>query len=487
MFTGLLGRAKLIERYIQLQKVANAMLEASQNNGEDDKKFLPRNVSKMSILVAIVLLAVVRWPVITLPISVDLASYSVGAGEILRGVPLYGAGVWDMKPPGIFLLLAAWQGIFGVGEVQLWALGFVLAAVTLASIMIVAQKLGNGDLAGTIAGGLWVVAGSLPTFNADRMLPDSLMIAGLAVMAACVVLGNSGRAGIAACVAILTKPTAAMLVAPLIAWHVAKWGRGSWQMIAGLIAPALLVVVWLIKTSDLAEAWYACVSYAGWFAGDPLQNVVAGMAPDKLAGPMPWLFAALLVLAIPAFCRYPWALGFLVAAWVMAALPGKWWPHYYQPILTLLIILAGLGTARLRSGIVLSTLVGGIVLAESWPTIVGRGENLIVLRNLAREATCRELGHALSGTTFWQWGDDQCLYFYARVRPPTGMTWADHLTYTRSDLRDMHLDRIIKSAPAIVVINRRFWLSPPERISSWLDDLYKPILELGWYEVWKRT
>lgn len=463
------------------------MRQASQTNGEDDKKIWPRNVSKLGILVAIVLLALVRWPVISLPISVDLASYSVGAIEILSGEPLYGAGVWDMKPPGIFLSLAAWQAIFGVGEVQLWALGLVIAAVTLASIMIVAQKLGNSDLAGTIAGGLWVVAGSLPTFNADRMLPDSLMIAGLAVMAACVVLGKSGPAGVAGSVAMLTKPTAAMLVAPLVAWHVAKRRRGSWQMIAGLVAPALLVVVWLIKTSDLAEAWYACVSYAGWFAGDPLHNVVAGMAPDKLAGPMPWLFAALSALAIPAFLRYPWALGFLVAAWVMAALPGRWWPHYYQPILTSLIILAGLGAARLRSGIVLSTLVGGVVVAQSLPTIVGPEENLIVLRNLAREATCRELGQALSGITFWQWGDDQCLYFYAGVRPPTGMTWADHLTYTRSDLRDRHIDRIINAAPAIVVINRRFWLSPPERISSWLDDLYKPIGELGWYEVWRRT
>jgi|GEM_PF-7052933 len=441
------------------------------------------------IVMAIIMMAAVRWQALPLPVSVDLASYSVGATELLHGTPLYGAGVWDMKPPGSFLVLAGWQAVVGVGEVQLWLLGLLLAGVTLAGVAVTAHKLG-GPTAAAVTGLLWVAGGSLPAFNADRMLPDSLMVAALAVMAACVASKRPAWAGIAGSVALLTKPTAVVLVAALVAWEWARKRRVPWRMMAGLAGPAAAVGLWLAATSDLGEAWYACVTYAGRFAGDQLRNILAGLAPAKLAGPMPWLVVALGVMAIPALRRYPWAGVYLVAAVIMAALPGRWWPHYYLPLVATLMVLAGVGLARLHYGWAGGGLLALAAIVAAGEQQGGRDDDLagrIVTRGLTREATCRDLGRALAGHTVWQWGDDHCLYFYSGARPPTGMTWGDHLTYTREDLRRAHLDRVIAAAPEVVVINRRFWLAPPDSIRAWLEERYEPVGWRGWYEVWHLT
>ena len=453
-----------------------------------------------------------------LPVSVDIASYAVGARELLQGRPLY-ADVWDMKPPGIFLLMAGWDFLAGMGEAQVWALGVLVALLTCAGVGLIAWRLG-GRGAGIMAALLWASAGSLRSFNADQLLPDSLMLLGLVWCGAFLVDRRPWWAGVAGAVAVLTKPTALLLV--VASWIVARLGRArlgwagpeqgmergesrpggagpgvagqglsrAWieegaAFCCGLSLPAMAVGAWLWSTGALGEAWYACVVYAGWFAGNPWANLVAGLAPAKLAGPMPLLFGALLVLGWPEITRRPWWWAVLGAAVAVTALPGKWWPHYYLPTLAALVILAALGAAWHRWRVL--ALAGMTCALLIWQVAdFGPMEERLVRHGRVREATCRELGRALAGRSLWSWGDDQCLYFYAQARPPSGMTWGDHLTYTRPDLRQRHIERIITSAPEVVVLNERFWLAPPATVQEWLARDYEDAGRRGWYRVLTR-
>jgi len=129
-----------------------------------DNTQLANRYALLAGLALIVLLT--RIPTFYEPVFRDLATYAVTAHEMLHGLWLY-AEVWDIKPPGIFLLYAAVEWLAGYGFTQLFVLSALGAILTLLGIYRAGRAMG-GDVGGLWAAGLWAVISADLLLHANR-------------------------------------------------------------------------------------------------------------------------------------------------------------------------------------------------------------------------------------------------------------------------------------------------------------------------------
>jgi 4-amino-4-deoxy-L-arabinose transferase-like glycosyltransferase len=416
--------------------------------------------------------------------------------------------IWDVKPPGLFLLFAIAQWLVGPG---------ILAARVLTAAAVFAGSLALFRFGRRHFADAWVAPSAAflyPTYTVIlyglRSSPE-ILLAPLVILALDLALternsGAGGRgwrvvlAGLLLGFAVMIKQTAgfeSLLAAGLIGIRVPGFGRAvSWKPLAKFIAAGALpsaVFLAYFALSGAAPALYLTpfIGAASRLHGDGISFGAGVLRFLPMCKPILPLLAGGLLLAAErrALLGAPDAAGVrALYLWITASAAGAvamrsmYFP-YFMPLVAPLLIasllvlrtwLAGLArpTAKFALTFALLTIVGGYPLL--WFTNFEAHD--AGASHLPAEAA-RAMHEAGLGPTDTVYVVDQetTIYLFAGARLPTRYIQSDHLVcdFTLSGTTpDAEIRRIMASAPRFVVVTHaRRWMvcERPDRVAI-VDD-----------------
>ena len=335
----------------------------------------PRSWQRVALALAALCLLAARLRTHSEPVDRDIAVYSVAAGECLRGKALY-TDVWDHKPPAVHCAFAVGQILTGseLGAILLLNVAFSLLCM-LGVYQLVARQLRSRWL-GVWAAALWVVLSGDLTMEGNQPNVELFLNAFL-VWGWCLLLRLEGRrtelpqtvlVGVLFAVASMFKQIAVIYAALLALCHVLTVADEGRARRTGLLQLVVIGVVGLVlwlgvfayfgALGRLGDFWKAAFVYNRHYGGDVLRNVF-------WEGLKPWNLASMARLGNTVACAAVFLAGLLATDWrrrprlafslityaacthAAVAAPGKFWAHYYQLWLPLLVVGAAYGVARI--------------------------------------------------------------------------------------------------------------------------------------------
>jgi 4-amino-4-deoxy-L-arabinose transferase-like glycosyltransferase len=301
------------------------------------------------------------------PVEGDLASYAVVAHEMLAGRALY-SDIFDQKPPAIYLSYAAAELVGGYSPQSIALLGLIVTLITLPGVFLAGSATRGGATSGLLAAALWAIMCSHMTLQSSETNTEIFMNAALIWAFALLVRAQDRlltwpetiAVGLLAALATLYKPVVVAIPGALLVAYAAfppggvEQRRGTLAralMVAGIIATVwLLIAAYFAAQGRFAAFYYAMVTYNRSYAGSPLHNVILGLVPGKLFVRQAWLLLPVLGSAVVlGFTRIRqqgdrrWILfmAYCLGTVIAVALPGRYYPHYYQ--LWLPVFVCGFG------------------------------------------------------------------------------------------------------------------------------------------------
>ena len=471
----------------------------------------------------------------------DMAGYAIIGHEMLRGRLLY-TDLWERKPPLLYATFAAAELLCGYGPHAIFLLNISAAMLTLIFICLaVGGGSRRSWIAIVFAGGFWVLIGGDLYAQANQpnaeVFINVLMTAAFALLLRAPDRGHI-RFGVAILLgalfaaATMYKHHAIIPCGFLLAGHVFFTGRkvgsvSSWVHRLGeaVVASLVIGIAWgaLIgyfaihhRLDDLIEVLYR---QNASYAIDIAANLRGALIPiDLFVEPMIWAIPLSILLGLamvqviarnggqPKFLTVPSRIYLLVlwiiGTWLMIAVPGMFIAHYYQLLMPPVCIACGWAAASLlmldrapsrRMSNFMRTAVVAIAVGYcAWTQL--RQYELPPSQWIARAfqnvhyfnndfTFQRQLGENLSkllapDETFWNFGEDNTLYFSARRSPPTGLLYMNPLvtgdetqrywTHLMADLNRRPPDLIVISLPSVQ------GLPPTMPIFSWIRAHYVP-------------
>jgi hypothetical protein len=425
---------------------------------------------------------------------------------MLAGRALY-ADLWDHKPPAVHVTHALAIMLVGYGPGAIYLLNVAAAVVTLLGVFAAASA-GGGTAAGLwgaafwtlVSGDLWLLANqpnSEAFINASVVWAFALLLGGREQRHVFRVLVIGGLFALAS----LYKPVAAATAAVLALTHViAPWPGCSRRRALGdaLLIGGIGAVAWLGTAAYFAarghfnDFYQAVFTYNHYYSTHfwsqtthtsqtVVSNLINSFFPDRTF-PVLSLLTTLAVFTLAGAIygtiyrpRGQWLmlLGFGVGTHIAVALPGQWWPHYYQLWLPPIAIGAGWTAASSRtagaqwmprwvpaaaaSTMILLLVAQQIPLyrvpSEAWSQLK-YGEMFVAEQKLGRE-----LGALLAnGETFYEFGAETGLYFESQHSPPSGVFYGYPLLDgpEASSLTARTITDLDRRLPTVLVVSRVF-------------------------------
>jgi hypothetical protein len=438
------------------------------------------------------------------PLERDITSAAVIAHEMLGGRSLY-ADMWDHKPPATHVTHAVAILLVGPGPGAIYLLNIAAAITTLLGVYVAASAV--GVTAGLWAAVFWTLVSGDLWLQANQPNAE-VFINACIVWAFALLVRSSGRprvwrvltmAGLFA-LASLYKPIAVAPVAALALAHVVTPWPGCSRRRA--LADALCIVgvgvaAWLATGTyfaarghfaDFYQAVFAYNRYYSsyYWSNDTVStqtmwsNLVNSLLVDpldpKFLSPATTLAVLTLVGAVHGVMSGPRRLWLLLLALgigthIAVALPGQWYPHYYQLWLPALAVGAGWsavasfapGAPRIprwvspavASAAVVLLLAQQIPFYQASPEVWSRlkyGDMFVAEQQLGRE-----LGVLLApGETFYEFGSETGLYFESRHWPPSGASYVYPLLDgpVASPLTVRTITDLERRSPTMFIVNK---------------------------------
>jgi hypothetical protein len=224
-------------------------------------------------------------PTLIYPYGPDQALFAYIGRRLTRGAALY-TDVWDVKPPGIFLIYAAIELIPGPQVRLLRVVDLLYTSATVIAIYALARLYWD-RLAAAVAGVLYGITYAIATGYWHTAQPDSFMV--LPLICALIAFERSRRSGSAIPallsgvlfgIAVQLRPTILLVPVALVILDVCgeyiaggprrkRVGAGGRRMLylaAGGTAVQLLIMVWLLLRGSLGAFLYAQFDFASEYA-----------------------------------------------------------------------------------------------------------------------------------------------------------------------------------------------------------------------------
>jgi hypothetical protein len=461
------------------------------------------------------------------PLERDITSYAVVADKLLEGHHLY-TQMWDIKPPATFVTYALALRVVPDRVLAIYLLGVAAAvAAMLGAYQAGCALVGGGRAAGLWSAALWSlscgdlsVQGNQP--NAEAFMNVCLVWCAAAALRA---VDRPLRAwqilfwGAVAGWGTLYKQ---VLIAPLalvaVAAAACRVGRASQRQASRdmLLASAALTSVWGLTfgyfacQGRLRNFCLACFVSSRHYAGSITENLLGiltegGAAWMALLEPF-WPLVALSLVgawtSIAARRLQTWSvwLAWLVGTAIAWAMPGKLFGHYHQLWLPVLSVGAGAGVVQVADlgtpltsrawrfvaqtlGIAALLLLGvqrtmQLALApDQWSrSKYGPAAELFIQ---SRDDAGFINGLLEPAESFYNWGSETGLYFYANRPPPTAVLFHRQLLggpaarrLTRQTLAELEA-----ASPELVVMSNRLSVPRLSRhpVPTWIKERYLPI------------
>ncbi len=409
------------------------------------------------LIVAVGVLIIFRCHAFSLPLENDECNYAYIGGRLLAGDRLY-EEVWDHQPPGVFVLFAGLEALFGSSDgVFRWAAtGFSIVSLVLAYV-IVRREYGLASAA--LAVGVFAITSADPGTAGEgcnrEIYMNTLALAALAVLTS---RAGSGRqhlfaTGLLLGLGSVLKTVVAAQWLPLTVWATVRCWRKRRSAGAAVgtvvwlgIGPALiwaLVFLYFTLTGRLATFFDAVfafnVGYSAVEAGF-LGRLTGFLSQpiDIFGSALPlWIAGAFALPGLGLFLRRRATsadgaiIAYALGSFLAVCLPGKFWPHYYYLLHPSLVLLpaALLGRVaqpvtsprgRIAVGAVVVLWVGAVLLSQ-FRSYLGRAPERITAPHLVyryRQAWARAQGERVGrltdpGDTVFIWGRDAGVYHYS--------------------------------------------------------------------------
>ena len=319
-----------------------------------------------------------RLPYLDVPISADEGGYATAAYWWARGDTLY-REITITRPQGIFVVfrLIDALGLGSVRGIHLFAAAWV-AASALALLAVVARLWGRAI--GVVVAALFALVMATPwvqgySANAELFMTPPLLLGTYALLRADdAPLGDRAAfgwlvaSGVAGAIALLLKPSAAVLLPLAVCWLALRWRGECAAAIDAFKAGGVLLFGWFIGlfpailhgVLTVPDRYFSAVLFYR-LGQDSLVGGAVGHQLDYFATNTLYLVGHLPILLLAPFGlslaggTHPRggsgdrrARAFL-ALWLLAALGGtalggNWFLHYYQqllPPLAIAVVLAG--------------------------------------------------------------------------------------------------------------------------------------------------
>lgn len=481
------------------------------------RRFRRRRLALWAVIGAVCgLIIILRIPLHQLPLERDEAAYAVIARDWADGAIPY-RDRFDHKPPFVYVAYAppVLLGTEPIQTIRVWATLWLVATTLV--MWRAGRRLWRSEAAGVLTAILvasWNSAVFLQgvTFNSEAIM---LLPSGLALLFGLKALDSQQKAwwmlaGVAAALALLSKPVALLILPALIITTIAFKGDVNERLgrailvidgLALVLIPTLLYFALAGGWSQFVEAlWTYNTTYL-----DQTDATISQLWPIWRS--LLLLLAAGIVGATMAWRRrryWPsltlaglWSIGLIASAFVSL----RAYPHYYQALVPALAVFAG-GLAKVRLGflqqykdfsiVVIAFLLAIQPLASLWP-----------LYNKTPEAQIEQL-YGVDGREFfalapkvvewidnnvsqqasvWVWAAEPEIYLYGDYAVPSRFPYDYPLAILPNAL-DQTLQRLRSQPPKVIVT---YGAVRPIGFDAMLQVApYRLRVHLGGYDIWVR-
>jgi hypothetical protein len=392
------------------------------------------------------------------PPNRDLATYEVVAREILYGKQLY-ADVWDHKPPAIFWTYAAGERILGRGPLLFYTLSLAALIAAFPGVWFITRQLGGTSSISALSALLFVIISCDVNLQATEANAEIFMNAAIALALAFLLSGirraEKGRILIAGVLLGIGSLFKTVLIAQAFAFELLlllqAWNwRRKWVMSGCFVLGAAMPWVfsfgyfaWQHTLRDFVNAVFTFNRYYASQNGSIPGSILRGISFRYILPLFARSIYPALILAVAGFAWNGRHLSKLtkhlailwgVATLFSVAMPGQFYPHYYQlwilpasvfgaiGVRALLNRFAGFKNLRRFLPITLLATTLCLVLppyafsADKWARIK-YGDDIGYEKLIGKY-----LNETLApGETFYQWGSSVTLYYFSDRRPPSGI------------------------------------------------------------------
>lgn len=470
------------------------------------------------------LILVMRLPTFGEAFERDIMTYMVIADGLLHSQHLY-VDLMEFRPPAVFWTYALFIKLFGETPLAIFMMGLTCSWLTLWGCYIAGRNI-SGSGGGLFAAAIWTVINSDLLLQANQPNTEAFINAAL-VWAFALLAGAKPNYkqtkrfivigllyGLASLFKQISLPITVMVFASyiLLAPRQAKYQEGSpnsvWTMQLNTLQQAFWAALMVVSSWVLVIGYFqllgdfpafkeALVDTGRGYAGDIWGNIWGFLSNplifvpkggSSFFVPLVWL---VVVLAIIYFWRdQKWQLGLWLAYFagslVAIALPGKFFPHYFQLSLPPLAI--GTGCLLSQSLETKRKLVVGLLIVAIFPLGVLRLYQLTIPveevsfykygQGHGPEAVeSKRIGlwiaqHLDPKVSVYQWGAEPGIYFWAK-RPMLADGPPGFLVNSPFVERDTErlLQKLKSLHPGLIVANK-LMLPADHPIVQWMVDNY---------------
>lgn len=477
--------------------------------------------AKIIIVFCILFIILIRTRTINEPFERDIGTYAVYGHEMLHGKNLY-SYLFDQKPPLLYLTYAGFELLFGYGVTYIYIIGVTFAVVTLVLIYKIGKLVSKK--AGIIAVISWTLISSNIPLQANQpnveVFMNTFLMAGLYLFITHekkLTLKVGILIGLAFGLSSLYKHITIVPVILLCAMYFFRNYRLSIRDRIIKILPIILVplALWVLLFGyyyffdDFKSFYFAVFKFNAAYSSyiqfvtrtsNPLYNIIYGLQPRliftlKFLTMLPFIAFALvgvLIGIIKHKMHWLYLATYSVGVFIMVALPGKWYPHYFQLWLPVFCIGNGWFISEIHSKIAhrhklilipfITSIFIGVAILQIKPYFLNPEE--ISVRKYgtvyveARKNAIKVGTLLRNEETFYQFGSEPEQYLYTKKRLPSGITFLSQLDFDHDTV--MLSSRLIRdldaSQPILVLINDIKAFGAIRNGTYQYNDVYSPFM-----------
>ena len=464
------------------------------------------------------------------PLERDLSTYAYIGHNILEGKELY-TDLWDHKPPGIYMVYSLAELLWGYDQKAIVYMGIVFTLVSLLFLYGFLNRIAD-SLTALIGTGFFALASNSVTLQANQPNAELFMNT-FTIMALWALSRWIDRkhiflffSGIFFAAASWFKMIAAFPVALICMYllfplpkekNVSRWIRARAGYIALFISPAILLwngtFIYFGIQGRFAGFWEAVFDFNKHYSGNILNNAWTFFtSPQLLFNVCLKEVYILVILSIAWFSinrkqygslKKPFFILLFFGLCLEVAAPGKHYPHYYQLLLPILVILPALffydlldlvNRSQVKYGkhIVASLVVFSLAMLVNYQVaflrmtpfeISEKKYGSLFTESYAVAQLVKEITEPCH--KIYEWGAEPGIYYYSKRNSVTGIIEIYPLIWGPKKERLKKIQRVFndvsRSRPEVFIFNEEYGKIENNFFSQLLQQHYELTKRMGTY------
>jgi len=281
------------------------------------------------------------------PIETDIMMYCMGGHTFLSGKLLY-VDLWDQKPPLIHFVYGIFEMVFGYGKNEVKAVNLVFSSILIIEFWYLAKKYTQEQKTRILLLTL-IVVGILPNINYEINQPNcELLINGLMGLGLVIILLQPRNKityilfGLLSLAASMIKQHSVLPMAALAFFSFFNDSKESLPSRLGFLIAffSSIIVGWGLLflnyeiLGHLSDIWLALIASNASYNPDYVATLLKALSLKNSIFLIFALLGPLIQLSTKGNRAYKViasaSTALSLGCYAMVAIPGMWWPHYYQ-------------------------------------------------------------------------------------------------------------------------------------------------------------